>query len=235
VVPLEASTVEEALHIADKRMYLNKRSGRVSAGRQVTDALLRALAEHHPDLEDHLAGVTELALAVAQELGLDRVARERVRLVAQLHDVGKVAIPDEIINEPGLLDDNDWAFMKRHTLIGERILLAAPALAPLAALVRSTHERFDGNGYPDNLVGEQIPLESRIISVCDAFDAMVSERPYSHAVTGPEALEELQRNAGTQFDARVVAAFATVLVKIPLVGTSYRTGASHRFDGAVAA
>ena len=170
----DCSTVEEALSIADRRMYEHKRSGRTSAGRQATDVLLRALAEHHPDLADHLDGVTELAVAAARELGLDPAAVEHIRLVAQLHDIGKVAIPNEIINKPRALDDAEWAFMKGHTLIGERILLAAPALTQVAEAVRSTHERTDGAGYPDGLVGEQIPLASRIVFVADSFQAMMS-------------------------------------------------------------
>jgi two-component system cell cycle response regulator len=147
----DCSTVEEALTLADRRMYENKRSGRISAGRQATDVLLRALAEHHPDLEGHLDGVTELAVTAARELGLDPTAVEHVRPVAQLHDIGKVAIPSEIINKRGALDDAEWAFMKGHTLIGERILLAAPALASVAEAVRSSHERTEGLATPTAL------------------------------------------------------------------------------------
>ena len=104
---------------------------------------------------------------------LDEVAR-----AAELHDVGKIAIPDAILDKPGPLDAGEWSFMRRHTLIGERILLAAPALRPVARLVRSSHERWDGGGYPDGLAGEEIPLGARVVAVCDAFDAMTTERPY---------------------------------------------------------
>jgi two-component system cell cycle response regulator len=213
VLPEEGATIEEALGVADRRMYLDKRSGRVSAGRQATDALVQALAERHPELEGHLEGVTQLAVAVGRELGLDRSDVEHIRLAAQLHDIGKVAIPDEILNKPDALDEAEWAFMKRHTLIGERILLEAPALAPVAQLVRSSHERADGGGYPDGLAGDEIPLASRIVAVADSFDAMTSNRPYRGAMAVDAAIEELRACSGSQFDEHVVETFVTVLAK----------------------
>ena len=105
-----------------------------------------------------------------------------VRQGAELHDIGKLAVPDAILNKPGPLDEAEWAFMRRHTLVGERILAAAPALADVARLVRSSHERFDGSGYPDGLAGVSIPLGSRVIAVCDAWDAMITDRPYRRAM-----------------------------------------------------
>jgi diguanylate cyclase (GGDEF)-like protein len=210
-IPDEAAVAGDALRIADQRMYAQKHSGRASAGRQSTDVLLRALAERHPDLENHLDGVAELAVAVGCRLGLEREALDQVRLAAELHDVGKVAIPDAIINKPGPLDDDEWAFMQRHTLIGERIVAAAPALGPVAKLVRSSHERWDGAGYPDRVAGDDIPLGARIIAVCDAYDAIVSDRPYRSGRSSAEAMHELRRCAGTQFDRAVVEAFAAEL------------------------
>jgi two-component system, cell cycle response regulator len=209
----DCSTVEQALTVADRRMYEHKRSGRTSAGRQATDVLLRALAEHHPDLADHLDGVTELAVAAARKLALDPAAVEHIRLVAQLHDIGKVAIPNEIINKPGPLDDAEWAFMKGHTLIGERILLGAPALTQVAGAVRSSHERIDGGGYPDGLVGEEIPLASRVVFVADSFQAMMSQRSYRNAMAFDAAIEELRRCSGSQFDPGVVNTFVEVLTE----------------------
>jgi HD-GYP domain-containing protein (c-di-GMP phosphodiesterase class II) len=192
-------------------MYANKNSRRASAEQQSAGVLLTALVERNPDLGDHVNGVADLAEQVARSLGLAQAEVEQVRIAAALHDVGMVAIPDAILTKPGELDAEEWAFVRRHTLIGETIMHAAPALRAAARLVRSSHERFDGTGYPDRLAGEEIPLGSRIIFVCDAFDAMLSARPYSAALTVDHALAELRRHAGTQFDPLVVGAFALVL------------------------
>jgi diguanylate cyclase (GGDEF)-like protein len=211
VIPHDTADATEALRQADASMYAQKHSGRASASRQSTDVLLRALSERHPDLGDHQHGVAELAAEVAERMGLEREDLAQLRHAAALHDIGKVAIPDAIITKPGPLTDEEWAFMRRHTLIGERIVAAAPALGPAARLVRSSHEAWDGRGYPDALAGADIPLGARIIAVCDAFDAMVSERPYSPRRTADQALEELRRCAGTQFDPRVVRVFEEVV------------------------
>jgi two-component system, cell cycle response regulator len=207
MLPGEAGNAEHALHLADQRMYVHKNGGRVSAGRQSSDVLLRALAERHPSLGDHVHGVTELAVAIGERLALPPEALEDLREAAELHDMGKVAIPDAILDKPGPLDDAEWEFMRRHTIIGERILQAAPALERVAVIVRSTHERMDGKGYPDQLTGEEIPLAARIVLVCDAYEAMTADRSYRGAMSDEVAIEELERCAGAQFDPRVVAAF----------------------------
>jgi putative nucleotidyltransferase with HDIG domain len=173
--------------------------------------LLRALSERHPHLGDHVAGVAALAEALALKVGLSETEVAQARQAGALHDVGKMAIPDAILERPGPLSDDEWTFVRSHTLIGERILLAATALSNVASLVRSSHERFDGSGYPDGLAGTEIPLISRIVFVADAFDAMTSPRPYASTLTIEAALAELQRNAGTQFDPVLVAAFADVI------------------------
>src|ERR1700712_266802 len=181
VAPFEVVDPAEALRIADQRIYAQKHGGRPSAGSQSRDVLLRALAERNPDLGEHLSTVAELAVAVARQVGLSPSDVEEVRHAADLHDVGKVAIPDAILDKPGPLDDEEWVFMRRHTVIGERIVAAAPALSQVAFLVRASHERHDGGGYPDGLAGDEIPLGARIVSVCDSFDAMVADRPYRAA------------------------------------------------------
>ena len=188
-------------------MYAAKGDGRVSAGRQSTDVLLRALTERDPYLGSHTADVASLAEAVAGRLGLARDEVEQVSQAAELHDIGKVAIPDAILHKPGPLDEDEWAFIRRHTLIGERIIDGAPALGRVAALVRSSHERFDGAGYPDGLAGSAIPLGSRIVAICDAFDAMTTDRAYRGAMAPDVALLELRSCAGSQFDPVVVEAF----------------------------
>jgi len=207
----EPGSAEEALQLADGRMYEQKNGGRKSAGAQSKDVLLRALAERYPDIGSHLDGVAEQAIEVAHALGVAQSEIEAIGQAAELHDIGKVAIPEAILLKPGPLDAAEWEFMRTHTIIGERIVAAAPALSRVAKLVRSSHERWDGAGYPDGLGGEGIPLGARIIAACDSFDAMVTDRPYSAARNFEDALAELERCAGTQFDPAVVEAFVKVL------------------------
>jgi diguanylate cyclase (GGDEF)-like protein len=211
LLPSEAQSSETALRLADQRMYAQKRGDRASASRQSADVLLRALAERNPDLGYHLRDVAELASSVARMFSLPVEEIENVRQAAELHDVGKVAIPDAILFKPGPLNDAEWAFIRRHTLIGERIVGAAPALRRIATLVRSTHENIDGTGYPHGLAGREIPLGSRIIYVCDAFHAMTTDRPYREAIDYEAAIVELRRCAGSQFDPEVVERFCAAL------------------------
>ncbi len=205
-MPLEARTATNALHLADKRMYKEKVGASPVASRQTQDVLMSILTERDPVQRSHGSAVAELANAVGRRLGQSPDALRRLTSAAELHDIGKVAVPDAILNKPGPLTENEWAFIKTHTLLGERILAAAPALSQEAALVRSSHERWDGAGYPDGLSGDTIPLGSRIIFAADAFDTMTSARPYKAAATSAEALAELHRCANSQFDPAVVEA-----------------------------
>jgi two-component system cell cycle response regulator len=213
LVPDEADTAAAALRIADQRMYAHKQGGRPSAVSQSKDVLRQALSERHPDLEPHSSDVAELADAVARRLGLPDGDVAEVRLAAELHDVGKVAIPEVILDKPGPLGETEWAFMHRHTIIGQRIVAAAPALANVARIVRSSHERVDGRGYPDGLAGSEIPLAARIVFASDAFAAMTSDRPYSNAISASDALLELRRCAGSQFDPMVVEALCGIVAE----------------------
>jgi len=164
--------------------------------------------------------VTDLCQAVAVRLELPPEQMTSLLQAASLHDVGKVGIPEAILDKPTALDETEWAFVRTHTVIGERILGAAPALSQAARIVRSTHERYDGGGYPDGLGGDRIPLASRVIAACDAYDAMTSNRPYREARSPQAALAELHRHAGTQFDPVVVAALVEVLARRSTVGTT---------------
>lgn len=213
VVPQDTGDITEALRKADEAMYAQKHSGRATAGRQSSDVLMRALAERHPDLGVHHDGVAELAEQMAKRLGIDGEELAELRHAAALHDIGKVAIPDAIITKPAPLTGEEWAFVRRHTLIGERILAAAPSLSGAARLVRSSHEAWDGSGYPDALSGVEILQGARIIAVCDAFDAMISDRPWAQRKTVDEALAELRRCAGTQFDPAIVGEFEQLLAE----------------------
>ncbi|HEV7751857.1 MAG TPA: HD domain-containing phosphohydrolase [Baekduia sp.] len=212
-LPNDATTAALALQLADERMYADKGSRRASPRRQARDLLLQIIKEREPALEQHVGDVGMLAGATARQLGqAGEVLDETVR-GAELHDIGKIAVPEAILHKAGPLDAGEWQIMRQHTVMGERILAAAPALRAVGSLVRSSHERFDGGGYPDGLAGERIPLGARIIAVCDAFDAMRQERPYAAAMGEDEALDELRRCAGTQFDPVVVDAFAVVVAQ----------------------
>src|SRR5204862_2020599 len=179
LLPTEARDAAEALRLVDQRMYEQKTSGRIPADTQTTNALLRALHERDPQLTERMARTADLAGLVSDLLGLSATERTRVRQAAQLHDIGKVAVPDSLLTQVPPLDPSDWEFLQQCPTIGERIAAAAPALAPLAPLIRSTRERFDGTGYPDRLSGDQIPLGARVIAACSAFAAMTSSRPYA--------------------------------------------------------
>ena len=213
-VPCEAPDGPSALRLADQRMYAVKNARPISASSQTRDLLVRVLAEREPDLHDHVLDVGALAVEVARELGIPEQEHAEIVHGAELHDVGKIAIPESILHKPGPLDDDEWVYMKRHTVIGERFLLSVPALREVGKLVRSSHERWDGGGYPDGLIGDEIPFGARIISVCDAYDAIVTDRPYRRGTDPESALAELRRCAGTQFDPRVVEAFCSVMGRV---------------------
>jgi HD-GYP domain-containing protein (c-di-GMP phosphodiesterase class II) len=160
----------------------------------------------------HSRGVVELSLAVSDALGLTTRQRRHVEFGALLHDVGKIAVPKEIINKPGPLDDAEWEIMRQHTIEGERMLKrVGGTLAEVGEIVRASHEEFDGSGYPDGLAGDQIPIEARIVSCCDAFSAMTTTRSYRKAMPIQKAIEELRANAGSQFDPSVVMTLISVL------------------------
>ena len=206
----DGTDADDALRLADQRMYANKRSGRHSREEVVHQVLLSVVGEHDSALRDHLHDVAALAVEVGRVLGLAEDELAHVRRAAALHDIGKVAIPDAILHAPRALEPDEWEYMRQHTIIGARIIGAAPELGPVADMVRASHERFDGGGYPDGVAGEEIPLGARIVAVCDSYDAMVTARPYRGALSTDEALAELRRCAGSQFDPAVVAAFEAV-------------------------
>jgi diguanylate cyclase (GGDEF)-like protein len=180
-------------------------AGEVSQHQQeVVSALARALLERDRYSGEHSEQVTELVARVSRELGLSEDEVERVMAAALVHDVGKVAVPDMVLNKPGALDLAEWQVIYQHTIVGERIIRAIPGMGALARIVRHEHERWDGKGYPDGLAGDAIPLGSRIILAADAYHAMTSDRPYRAAMDHTKAIEELVTNAGTQFDPGVV-------------------------------
>jgi len=165
----------------------------------------------------HSRSVVSLSVAVADSMGLGSNQRRNVEFGALLHDVGKIAVPKEIINKPGPLTDDEWLVIKTHTIEGQRMLdRVGGLLSDVGRIVRSSHEKWDGSGYPDGLAGDEIPVESSIVSCCDAFNAMTTDRSYRAAMSLDEAIEELQANAGSQFSPAVVDALMRVLTADPL-------------------
>ncbi len=204
LIPLEACGAA-ALALAEERLEDQRRRGLVFPDR-VVEVLLTLMEAHDSTLGRHAREVARLADAVAARLGLSVAERGLVRRTAELHDIGKLALSDAVLAKSGPLDQDEWEEVRRHTLAGESLLRWFPSLDPVGALVRSTHERYDGSGYPDGLAGTAIPLVARIVAACDAFDAMVSARTYRPTRTSGEAGAELAASAGTQLDTDIVAA-----------------------------
>jgi diguanylate cyclase (GGDEF)-like protein len=221
---------DDLLAAADRALLLAKRTGkgrvavanpdaeeelarlqRADGSPAAVQALAAAIDARDDYTHGHSEQVVRLATSVAMLLGLTRETVERIAHAALLHDVGKLAIPYEILRKTGALDDAEWNVMAQHPVIGEGILRRLPQLAPIAPIVRHEHEHWDGSGYPDGLGGAQIPVGSRIILACDAYVAMIAQRPYRRALGRSDAVAELRAGAGSQFDPEVVAALLDVL------------------------
>ena len=196
-----------------------------SAARAIASA---ALAARHGRTAEHSDEVVELCGVIAGELALGAHEREQLLIAAELHDVGKLAISREVLDKPGPLDADEWAIMRGHTIAGQHILDAVPEMADIGLIVRSAHERWDGDGYPDGISGEDIPLASRIIFCADAFHVIRSDRPYRAARPLDEALREIGANSGTQFDPRVAGALLAVADRVGHGRRRSRRGMSPR-------
>jgi two-component system cell cycle response regulator len=222
-LPDEADDASAALRIADQRLYAHKHSKFASLPKS-SEMPLHTLSQSDPQLCNHATKVGRLSVAVGRQLSLPESQLERLGRAAELHDIGKIGLPGSILDKPGPLTTQEWEFMRNHTLIGERIISAIPALLHVARIVRSSHERWDGNGYPDRLAGGAIPLDARIIAACDAYDAMTSGRPYQEPIAASEALQEIRRQAGKQFDPSVAQALidAAAVVNPDLAARSRR-------------
>jgi diguanylate cyclase (GGDEF)-like protein/putative nucleotidyltransferase with HDIG domain len=232
LLPHEARTVDYALQLADERMYARKQGRPSGAGAQAHDVLIHIMRAKQPDLADRSSGVAKLAVTIGRRLSMSSEQLDELARAATLRDIGTVGLPDAILTKPGPLDMEELSFVRQHTVLGERILSAAPALRPVAAIVRASHERWDGRGYPDGLEAENIPLAARIVAVCEAYEAMTSERCYRAARSVDDARRELQREAGHQFDPTVVSAFLRELDELDSQGHTGlgRTAAAHRAD-----
>jgi two-component system cell cycle response regulator len=205
-----------------------RRARRNETGEDFLRRRALALAEGTGDgLVAHARRVAELAALAADALALDARTRRDVEATALLHDVGKTTIPREILSKPAALDDAEWALMRTHTIEGERIVNEATGVPlEIARMVRASHERWDGKGYPDGLSGRRIPLAARVVFCADAFDAMISERPYRPPLDVGAAVVELRRSAGRQFDPTVVEALASRIESKRGYGPPFAAGAN---------
>ena len=209
VYPASVKTVADQLGAALRSATLYEQLERAYMG--TAEALAAALEAKDANTANHARSIVRNAEAVGTRLGLGGVALRDIRYGAAFHDIGKIAVPEPILNKPGPLTDEERTLAERHVLVGEQILAPVEFLGGVRPLVRHAHERWDGTGYPDRLTGDEIPLGARIILACDAYDAMTSDRPYRSAMSQEAARDELRRFAGLQFDPRIVEVLLEVL------------------------
>ncbi|MBU4227106.1 PAS domain S-box protein [bacterium] len=207
----EYKDINTLLKEADKKMYQDKLFNGKSREKHFLEAFRIILAERDPHTHLHAHRLQELALSLGERVGLTEYQLGNLKLLALLHDIGKIGIPDSILFKTYILIPSEWEKMKEHSRIGYRMAKNIPDFAPIAQEILYHHEHWDGNGYPDGLKGEKIPLLSRIISIVDAYDVMQSRRPYKGAVSKTEALKEIKRCAGTQFDPQLVEIFLKIV------------------------
>ena len=212
----EGATPEDLMMTADKWMYREKLRQSGTHRSQFTNTLKEMLVARDFITEGHASRVMDLTLALAREAKIPSVQIPDMELFAYFHDIGKVGVSDRILNKCGSLTEAERQEMQHHSEIGHRIAMATDDLSAIAQWILAHHERWDGKGYPWGIAGEKIPVQSRILAITDAYDAMTSDRPYRQAMTQAAAIEELRRNAGTQFDPELVEKFIGTIVRKPV-------------------
>lgn len=204
---LASEHFDSVIKVAEDFMYKRKLLEHKSSHSVILSSIKATMHEKSHETQEHAERLTSLSKELGKKMKLTQQELDELELVATLHDIGKVGIDDRILNKPGKLNEEEWIEMKKHSEIGYRIAMSSPDLVPIAEYILSLHERWDGKGYPQGIQGEEIPLLSRIVSVVDAYDAMTEERVYKKAMSDEDAAEELRKNAGTQFDLKIVKQF----------------------------
>lgn len=204
-------SMDQALRVAEESMYRYKLLEGKSYRNSIVNSLLVGLFENSNETEVHSKRLEDYSREVGKRMNLPAREINDLSLLALLHDIGKIGIDSNILKKPGPLTEDEWIVMKTHPEIGYRVAKAIPELAAVSNLILSHHERWDGQGYPSGLAGEEIPLASRILAVVDAYDVMTNDRTYKKAISSEEALEEIERNSGTQFDPKVVELFVDMV------------------------
>jgi HD-GYP domain-containing protein (c-di-GMP phosphodiesterase class II) len=207
-------SLKELFKRADDMMYRDKLYRSSSSRGKIVQSLLAALAERDYITEGHARRLEDLCRLVGEKVNLGSHQLADLALLAQVHDLGKVGVPDHILFKPGPLTDDEWQIMRTHPEKGYRIATSSPDLAGIADYILKHHERWDGSGYPLGLEGTEIPVECRILAIVDAFDAMTSKRPYNKKKTTEEAVEEIKKHSGSQFDPDLVPVFLEVLNEV---------------------
>ncbi|MDY0210785.1 MAG: diguanylate cyclase [Acholeplasma sp.] len=205
--------ITEVIRMAEDQMYKNKLFEISSHRSESIKTILNTLHEKNPREDKHSKRVSELCILMGKKLGFKSDELNQLKAISNLHDIGKIAIDEAILNKPGKLTEEEWKVIKRHPEIGYRIISTSPEYAEIAYDILSHHEKYDGTGYPRGIKGENIPIRARIISIADAFDAMISKRPYRNPLTIEEARTEILRCSGTQFDPKLVKLFIDILDK----------------------
>ncbi len=196
----DSEEISKTINTAEEVMYTQKMLNSRSYRNSILESFRKTLFEKSHETEEHANRLMRLSKHMGEVMNLPQTTLQELELLGVLHDIGKIGVPDSILNKPGKLDDDEWEIMKRHSEIGSRITQSVPEFVRISDYILSHHERWDGKGYPRGLKGEEIPIQSRILSIVDSYDAMTSERPYHRPMTHEEAMQELIENAGKQFD-----------------------------------
>jgi len=221
---IDTMMIEDVLKTAEENMYRHKLLESTSVHNSIMASLKVIMFEKSQETEEHAERMMALSKEIALALGLSDSQQNELELLAALHDIGKMNIPSDILGKPGKLNDEEWGLIRKHPEVGFRIAQATSELKPIAKFILSHHERWDGKGYPQGLKGENIPLLSRILSIVDSFDAMTNARSYRSALTKEEAMEEIIKNAGSQFDPKITQLFVEIISKkLRLIDESKKT------------